>query len=62
MCSEYQYFQRGVHCVETGQHLQAIQLGDADVEYDQIGHAFANHLHGVYPVVSFTDDFVTFMF
>ena len=29
---------------------------------DQVGHAFANHLHGIDPVVRFPHDLIVFVF
>ena len=43
-------------------HFQAIQFGNADIENDQVGHAFTHHLHGIDTIIGFTDDFVALVF
>ncbi|MNN59505.1 hypothetical protein D3C81_1746240 [compost metagenome] len=62
LCGQYQGFQGRIHAVEARKNFQAIQFWDADIENNQIRHAFANHLHGIDAVIRFPDDFVTFMF
>ncbi|MNI43855.1 hypothetical protein D3C73_981980 [compost metagenome] len=62
MCSQYQDSQGCTHCVETGKHFQAIQFGNADIENDQVGHAFTHHLHGIDTIIGFTDDLVALVF
>ncbi|MNR45410.1 hypothetical protein D3C85_1642540 [compost metagenome] len=47
--------------METREHFQAVQPRNADVEDDQVRQAFADHLHGVYAVVRFTDHSIAFI-
>ncbi|MNN61598.1 hypothetical protein D3C81_1768420 [compost metagenome] len=59
---QHQDLQGDIHRVEAGQHFQAIELGDADIENDQVWQAFTHHLHGIDPVVGFTHDAVPLVF
>ncbi|MNE84570.1 hypothetical protein D3C80_1814880 [compost metagenome] len=59
---EDQHLQWQGHGLEAGQHLKAIELGDADVENHQVRQGFANHLHGIHAIVRFAHDFVILVF
>ncbi|MNL60193.1 hypothetical protein D3C87_1839870 [compost metagenome] len=48
--------------VDAGENFQSVQFGNADIENDQVRHAFANHLHGIDPIIRFADDIEICMF
>lgn len=52
---QHQNLQRNGHGLQARQHFQAIELGDADVQYDQVWWGLTDKLHGVNAIVRFTD-------
>ncbi|MNE49701.1 hypothetical protein D3C80_1442400 [compost metagenome] len=45
---------------EPGDNLQTVELGNADVENDQVGFLLAHQPHGIDAIVGFTDHIQVF--
>lgn len=48
--------------MQPGDDFQPVQLGNADVEYDEVGNFLAGDLEPVNAVIGFADDFESFLF
>ena len=56
MRGQHQSLGRSFVALDPGDHLHAIEPGQADVEDDDIGRLLTGHAHGVDAIVGLADD------